>query len=66
MHSNPKTLSQLLDEVHVDDPDFWENTPSVSGWYAVSTEEQGAIAFFKDEVDAYRFRLDFINRQLNP
>ena len=34
-------------------------------WYAVCNDN-GIIAYFGKEVDAYRFRLDYINRILNP
>ena len=35
-------------------------------WYAVATDDDGIIAYFFKESDAYRFCLDYINRQLNP
>lgn len=60
-----KDLDYWLDEVRVeyaykDRPYF-----SGSGWYSVETGDE-AIAFFKNKVDAERFRLDYINRKLNP
>lgn len=39
--------------------------PHPAGWYGVCDEE-GVIAYFQREVDAFRFRLDLINRRLNP
>lgn len=58
------------------------NSKSLQDWLAVilvdwSQEEDGiwtvlndrtgdVIAIFYHEVDAYRFRLDYINRKLNP
>ena len=46
---------------------MWENeqTPTLGEWYAVCNDN-GIIAYFGKEVDAYRFRLDYINRILNP
>ncbi len=66
---NTKSLNQLLEEVDVLHPGMWENEMShnhlLSSWYAVANHE-GIIAYFGDEVDANRFRLDYINRILNP
>lgn len=44
--------------VHGDDP--------VVGWFSVATSDDGIIAYFYKESDALRFRLDLINRWLNP
>lgn len=59
-------LDELLETVVVDHPCAWQNDTGPKGWFAVSTGEQGIIAYFAHEVDAYRFRLDYINRLLNP
>ena len=59
------SLDELLELVQVDEPYMWENEVGPKGWYAVSNDE-GIIAYFCNAVDAYRFRLDYINRQLNP
>ena len=59
-------LDNLLESVFVLDPDFWENDIGPKDWYAVGTEDDGIISYFMRESDAYRFRLDYINRQLNP
>lgn len=62
-----KCLFELLEEVSVHAPGQWQNTNGPKDWFAVSTEKDGGIvAYFRDEVDAYRWRLDYINRQLNP
>jgi hypothetical protein len=58
-----KTLDELLDEISV--LDEWNNqTTGLEGWFAVCTD-LGIIAYFGDESEAYRFRLDYINRILN-
>lgn len=44
--------------VYGDDP--------VVGWFSVATSDDGIIAYFHKESDALRFRLDLINRWLNP
>lgn len=65
-------LQFLLDEITVHDPDnrgaAWtggnKNWPE--GWWAVSSGRNGIVAYFAFEADAFRFRLDWINRLLNP
>lgn len=63
------SIEKLLDEVFVLDPGMWQNEHSngtIKDWYAVATDEHGGIiAYFQFETDAYRFRLDYINRKLN-
>lgn len=59
-------LDGMLDEVTVDqlgEHDGDEREPK--GWWAVSIGEEGDIAFFINEADAFRFRLDLINYWLN-
>ena len=69
------SLDELLEEVTVmpcsDMVDnFVEGEPLhnlnsiLDGWYAVDTPI-GIIAYFGNEVEAFRFRLDIINRILN-
>ena len=58
-------IYELLEEVSVMPPDMWENVEGPKGWYAVVTDE-GIVAYFSAENDALRFRLDLINRHLNP
>lgn len=61
------TLDDWLDAVSVHAPAMWENELGPVGWYAVSVDDEGGIvAYFRDSTDAYRFRLDYINRRLNP
>jgi hypothetical protein len=58
-----KSLDELLDEISV--LDEWENqTKGLEGWFAVATD-LGIIAYFGNEAEAYRFRLDYINRIIN-
>lgn len=65
---NKKSLDQLLEEVDVLSPGMWYNELSsteMSGWWVVCTAE-GIVAYFCNENDANRFRLDYVNRILNP
>ncbi len=61
-----KTLEDLLEEWAVMFPGMWENENSekLGDWYAVSNND-GIIAYFGNESDAFRFRLSEINRILN-
>lgn len=59
------TLDDLLEEISVHAPGMWENDLGPPNWFAVSNSD-GIIAYFGNEVDACRFRLDYINRKLNP
>ena len=63
----PKCLTDLLNEIIVHCPGNWENelTPAIPQWWAVSNDD-GIIAYFGNSTDAWRFRLDYINRKLNP
>jgi hypothetical protein len=61
-----KNLDELLEDVAVDFPGVWQNDTGPKDWYAVSTADDGIIAYFYSEADAFRFRLDYINRKLNP
>lgn len=65
MTETKPTLDQLLEDVCVHYPGTWENESGPANWYAVSNTD-GIIAYFGSEVDAFRFRLDYINRVLNP
>ena len=62
----PMSLDDWLEYVQVDAPGMWENDKGPLEWYAVSDPDLGVIAYFAREVDAFRFRLDYINRQMNP
>lgn len=60
---NGKTLNELLEEISV--LDDWDNqTSGLDGWFAVATD-LGIVAYFGSEPEAFRFRLDYINRILN-
>lgn len=59
-------LSEWLEAVQVMAPYMWENKNGPVGWYAVVNDDDGIIAYFANEPDAFRFRLDYINRKLNP
>lgn len=69
-HSNPlpqespPSLDDLLEEWSVLEPGMWENDSDPKDWYAVCNQD-GIIAYFSNESDAYRFRLSEINRILN-
>lgn len=60
-----KDLFDWLEEVSVLSPGVWENNEGPKDWWAVANDD-GIIAYFGNETDALRFRLDYINRQLNP
>lgn len=59
------TITDWLEAVQVMAPGMWENDCGPKDWFAVCNDE-GIIAYFGDETDAFRFRLDYINRQMNP
>ena len=60
-----KTLTDYLEEIAVEHPVINAEMHHVSNWHPVS-DEFGIIAYFASESDAYRFRLDLINRKINP
>jgi hypothetical protein len=60
-----RALGGLLEDISVMEYGMWENDLGPKGWYAVCGSE-GIIAYFQDSADAFRFRLDYINRILNP
>ena len=65
--SQPCCLDDWLDAVSVHAPGMWDNDTGPASWYAVSSDiEGGIVAYFRDEVDALCWRLDYINRKLNP
>lgn len=62
-----KDLNYLLEEISVmpvDDLDNHADNPFLQGWYAV-TDDQGIVAYFGEEMDAFTYRLDYINSILN-
>lgn len=60
------SLDEWLEAVQVHAPGMWENDQGPQDWWAVSDEDFGIVAYFGCEPDAFRYRLDYINRQLNP
>ena len=61
----PKTLDDLLQVWTVDAPGMWENDSGPKEWYAVSNDDEGIVAYFEHEKDAFGFRLYKINQALN-
>jgi hypothetical protein len=65
-----KDLAYWLDEVTVSSKGDHDRE-AVNWWpdalpWGVSTPTDGVAAVFMAERDAYRWRLDYINRKLNP
>lgn len=60
-----KDIEDWLDSISVLAPGQWENDEGPKDWWAVCNDD-GIFAYFGTEVDALRFRLDYINRKLNP
>lgn len=61
------TLDELLDAISVVELDRCNHQPAglIGDWYCV-LDEDGVVAWFAECRDAYRYRLDLINRRLNP
>ena len=59
-------IYELLDTVSVAAPDMWVNDEGPKGLFAVIIDDDSIVAYFAEEVDALRYRLDLINRHLNP
>ena len=59
-------LAALLESYSVMPSEHWENDDGPDGWYAVCNDDDGIIAYFLTEASALRFRLNEINRILNP
>lgn len=59
-------LDDLLEKWVVLFPGSWDNIVSWSmpDWWAVANDK-GIVAYFGNEKDALRFRLNEINRELN-
>ena len=68
MTHEPADLLEWLDAVSVMAPGMWMNEASdaLPKWCAVVDENDGIIAYFLNATEAFRFRLDYINRKLNP
>lgn len=63
--TDERDILDWLDSIQVCAPGMWENETGPAEWFAVVNDE-GIIAYFGDEMDALRFRLDYINRKMNP
>ncbi len=59
-----KTLEELLEDWSVMEPGLWENEAGPKDWFAVANTD-GIVAYFRDEKDAFAYRLDKINQYLN-
>lgn len=58
-------LDNLLEEIQVIPPGMTHNHIQVlEDWHAVTTDD-GIVAYFSEESDAFRYRLDLINQILN-
>jgi hypothetical protein len=57
-------LSVAHDATHSDDTGGAHH-PHPPGWYGVC-DDDGVRAYFHNQTDAFRYRLDLINRRLNP
>ena len=60
----PASLEDALETWQVHAPGTWENDHGPSGWWAVSNDD-GIVAYFGNERDACRYRLDRVNHALN-
>lgn len=67
-----KNLNEWLESVQVTEISDYENKvnnnglTAVIGWFGVSTDHDGGfIAYFRDEKDAFAYRLDYINTKIN-
>lgn len=66
-----RNLTQWLEAVSVYEVDDDRNDAHhgaltcLMKWYGVSVGRSGTIAYFRDEKDALRFRLDYINTAMN-
>lgn len=59
------TLDDLLETWSVLEAGVWENDTGPPDWWAVANDD-GIVAYFASERDAYRWRFDMINRAMNP
>lgn len=64
MTERTRSLDELLETWCVYGPGVWENDDGPEGWWGVANED-GIVAYFGREADAFRFRLAEINRALN-
>lgn len=59
------SLTNALSSVTVYEPGIWANEDGPADWYAVSTPDNGIVAYFPTESQAYSYRLTLINNALN-
>jgi len=59
-----KSFDELLEEWSVLSPGLWENETGPKDWFAVANDN-GIVAYFGEEKDAFAYRLDRINTELN-
>lgn len=59
------TMDDMLEKWSVLPPGMWDNEDGPKAWFAVCNDD-GIKAYFGDEADAFRWRMDMINRELNP
>jgi hypothetical protein len=60
-------MEDLLEAWTVLWPGTWgsDDAAEPKGWFAVCNDDDGIVAYFGKEADAFRFRLAEINRALN-
>lgn len=58
-------ITAALSVVTVEEPGMWENENGPADWYAVSTSDNGIVAYFPTAGQAYSYRLTLINNALN-
>jgi predicted lipoprotein with Yx(FWY)xxD motif len=61
----PRSLDDLLEIWTVLPPGMWDNDQGPKDWYAVANDD-GIKSYFGDEAPAYRWRMEQINREINP
>jgi hypothetical protein len=57
------TCEEMIDSFEEEDKMYNLNT-QLKNWFAV-VNSQGIIAYFEEEAEAYKFRLDYISRIMN-
>lgn len=62
----PRTINEACDFVSVHAPGQWENDEGPKGWYAISSDHDGIVAYAGTENLALHIRLAIINALLNP
>jgi hypothetical protein len=67
MNTAHLSLDRELEKISVFEPyEHGQDTPqSIDDWWAVA-DDDGIIAYFNSESEAFRYRLNLVNRKLNP